>query len=94
MQLFWTDNAFAQRLAIFDYIANDNPAAAIALDEHFLAVAQQLKTFPLLGKPGRVEDTREIVVCSPYILVYEVVDEAINILAVHHGAQDSVRTGR
>ena len=94
MRLNWTDNAFAQRLAIFDYIGNDNADAAIALDKHFLTASQQLKTFPFMGKPGRVEDTRELVVHAPYILVYEVIDDTINILAVHHGAQNNIRTGR
>lgn len=93
MQLFWTDNAFAQRLAIFDYIASDNADAAIALDRLFLSASQQLKSFPRLGKPGRIGGTRELVVRAPYILVYEIVDDAIYILAVHHGAQNTVHTG-
>ena len=93
MQLFWTDNAFAQRLAIFDYIASNNADAAIVMDRLFLSASQQLKLFPRLGKPGRIEGTRELVVRAPYILVYEIIDDAIHILAVHHGSQNIVRTG-
>jgi toxin ParE1/3/4 len=43
---------------------------------------------PYLGRPGRVEDTRELVVSgTPYIVVYTVLDDLVVIIAVQHDAQ-------
>ena len=35
MQLFWTPEALQDRIGIFEYIIDDNPSAAIELDELF-----------------------------------------------------------
>ncbi|WP_407702958.1 hypothetical protein [Thiorhodovibrio frisius] len=45
----------------------DNPAAAVALDELFSEKAGRLIDFPNLGRHGRVSATRELVVHSNYI---------------------------
>jgi toxin ParE1/3/4 len=43
---------------------------------------------PYLGRPGRVANTRELVVTStPFIVAYRVVSDRIEILAVFHGAR-------
>ena len=70
-----------------DYIAQDNPLAAIELDEEFEAKAVQLPQHPKLYKPGRVKGTREIVVRPNYVMVYRVDKDAISILRVLHAAR-------
>jgi len=43
---------------------------------------------PYRGRPGRIDDTRELVVRTlPYIVVYQVFDERLLILNIVHGAQ-------
>ncbi len=45
--------------------------------------------FPRSRRVGTVSGTYEIVVPGlPYIVVYELADERIGIVAVFHGAQD------
>ena len=94
MKLYWTLEAIADRDAIFDYIEADNPAAAAALDELFSEKAERLTDHPKLGRPGRVEGTRELVVHENYILVYDIVGDLTRILRVLHAARQwpSVRT--
>ena len=87
MKLSWTPEAIADRDAIFDYIEADNPAAAAALDELFSEKAERLTDHPKLGRPGRVEGTRELVVHENYILVYDIVEDLTRILRVLHAAR-------
>lgn len=87
MKLSWTPEAIADRDAIFDYIEADNPAAAAALDELFSEKAERLTDHPKLGRPGRVEGTRELVVHENYILVYDIVGDLTRILRVLHAAR-------
>ena len=87
MKLSWTPEAIADRDAIFDYIEADNPAAAAAHDELFSEKAERLTDHPKLGRPGRVEGTRELVVHENYILVYDIVGDLTRILRVLHAAR-------
>ena len=70
-----------------DYIAQENPAAALQLDLEFEAKADALPKHPKLYKPGRVKGTREIVVRPNYVMVYAVEGDTITILRVLHTAQ-------
>jgi toxin ParE1/3/4 len=81
--------ALADRDTIMDYIAQDNPAVAIELDDEFEAKAEQARQRPTLYKTGRVRGTREIVVRPNYVLVYRIEDEGntLVVLRVLHAAQ-------
>ena len=69
MRLIWTRPARDDRRAIREYIAADNPRAALALDELIAEKARRLVRHPQLGRAGRVENTRELVAHRNYILV-------------------------
>lgn len=86
-RLQWRPLAVADRVAIMDYIAQDNPAAAIDLDDEFEAKAEQARQRPTLYKPGRIKGTREIVVLPNYVIVYRVAGDAVEVLRVLHAAQ-------
>jgi toxin ParE1/3/4 len=48
-----------------------------------------LRMFPNRGRQGRVEGTRELVLAPlPFIVVYRVKTDAVEIVRVYHGAQD------
>ena len=48
----------------------------------------QLADFPLSGRDGRVDGTRELVIPgTQYIVAYRVVDSGVEILAIMHGAR-------
>jgi addiction module RelE/StbE family toxin len=88
MQLEWSIFAQADREAIFDYIEADSPQAAITVDDRIRQQVEGLIKFPEMGRPGRIEGTRELIIQrTPYIAAYRVVGETIRILRVLHGAQ-------
>jgi addiction module RelE/StbE family toxin len=87
MRLAWRPQALADRDAIMDYIAIDNPSAAIALDDAFESSAELARSQPQLYKPGRLRGTREIVVHPNYVMVYRIQDEVLEILRVLHARQ-------
>lgn len=87
--LFWTPEALSDRRAIYGYIERDNSQAAIKLDEMISKKATALQRAPGLGKPGRVANTRELVVHKHYIIVYDVIaptpkTQKVRILRVLH----------
>jgi addiction module RelE/StbE family toxin len=87
MNVSWTPDATADRHAIYDHIEAENARAAIELNDRFNQRANQLVSLPMLGRPGRVIGTRELVVHANYVMIYEIVDETIRILRVMHTAQ-------
>jgi toxin ParE1/3/4 len=70
------------------YIAQDNPRAAVEMALNIIVAVEQLDTFPGMGRAGRVEGTKELVVDStPYIVPYHKKGERIEILRVYHAAR-------
>lgn len=88
-RLVWRPIAMADRDAIMDYIAQDNPAAAADLDSEFEAKAEIARQRPQLYKAGRVRGTHEIVVRPNYVMVYRIEDEGrtVVMLRVLHAAR-------
>lgn len=87
MKIVWALAAEQDRSDILDYIADDNVTAAVRLDELFSATADSLRDNPLLGRPGQVEGTRELIAHESFRMVYEVKDDAVWILALVHTAR-------
>jgi addiction module RelE/StbE family toxin len=88
MKIVWSEPARQDLRDIFTYIAEDNPKAARTLLNEIKELAVLLQDNPLLGRLGRIEDTRELVLTgTSFILPYRVKDLQIQILAVLHGAK-------
>lgn len=83
----WSALARADLLAILDHIANDNPDAALALVEDIEQRTRALSDHPRMGRQGRVEDTRELVVHANYIVVYADRPDGPVVLRVLHAAR-------
>jgi toxin ParE1/3/4 len=87
VRLIWTRPASADRKEIREYIAQDNPAAALALDELISEKASRLVDHPGLGRPGRIAGTRELVAHQNYILIYDTAGDLVRMLRVLHAAR-------
>ena len=87
MKLFWTPEAIEDRNEIYDYIEADNPSAALALDELLSQSAARLIDHSRLGRPGRIDGTRELVAHRSYVLIYDVAGELVRVLRVLHTAR-------
>ena len=85
MKLVWAPLAIEDREAIFDYIEDDNPRAAVELDELFEQKAALLAKQPkIVGRTGRLTGTREFVAHRHYVLIYDVQPQRVRILRVLH----------
>jgi toxin ParE1/3/4 len=71
-----------------DYIAKDDPIAARNAVQRIRAAVDQLADYPNMGRTGRVPLTRELIVGgTPWIIVYRVRADVVEIIRVLHGAQ-------
>jgi addiction module RelE/StbE family toxin len=88
VRLEWSAFAIEDRDAIFDYIEEDSPHAAVVVDDRIRVQVRQLLQFPETGRPGRIEGTRELVISrTPYIAAYRITGDTVRVLRVLHGAQ-------
>ena len=87
MKLRWTSVALQDLRHLYEYIAEDNPSAASSMVNRIQESTQRLKKHPQMGRSGRVQGTRELIIAgSPYIVVYVLSDSEIQIVAVIHSA--------
>jgi addiction module RelE/StbE family toxin len=80
----WTPEAEQDRSDIWDYIAADNPDAAVRIDELFSDAADRLATHPKMGSTGKIPGTRELIPHESYRLVYEIDAGTVWVLALVH----------
>lgn len=87
MKLRWTRFALQDLRHLYEYIAENNPAAASRTVSRIQEASQVFKTHPEMGRSGRSSGTRELVIAgTPYIVVYLIQGDEIQIVAVIHGA--------
>ncbi|MGF1609295.1 MAG: type II toxin-antitoxin system RelE/ParE family toxin [Kiloniellales bacterium] len=89
MRLRWRLSAVSDLARIRDYIAERNPASAGMVVDRIYRAVSRLEYFPDSGRLGTVPNTREVVAPGlPYIVVYQHGDNAIEVIAIFHAAQD------
>jgi toxin ParE1/3/4 len=86
MQVILSREAIDDLQRIRAYIARDNPTAASRVAVQLVAACDRLDFLPNRGRPGREPGTREIVV-RPYVIVYRVTPDAVQIVRFWHIAQ-------
>jgi len=89
MRIDWSPDAVSDLKSITEYIEQDRDlAVANRVARRIFEAIQGLRTNPNLGRHGRVDLTRELIVPSlPYIAVYRVFEDRLLILSVLHGAR-------
>jgi toxin ParE1/3/4 len=89
MTLVWQNAAVNDRFDQLDFIALDNPLAAVMQDIEIEQQTNMLTLQPKMGRAGRIKGTRELVIVrTPFIAIYRIKQERIEILRVLHGAQN------
>jgi len=92
MTVRFSVSALADIQSIYDFVAQEAPSAAARIVSGIDEAAGRLDRFPLSGRIGAVELTRELVVPRlPNIVVYRVTKGAVEIIAVFHAARDIPR---
>jgi len=85
----WTRCALREQDAAFEWLVARNPRAAVQAIDRLWNATQLLAENPKMGRPGLISGTRELVVGHiPYIVIYQVTVEQVEILAVLHRKQE------
>jgi toxin ParE1/3/4 len=81
--------AAADLVEIWDYIADDNPAAATRMLERIERTARKLLRNAKAGRErAELSPGLRSVVCRPYVVFYRLVGASVEIVRVLHGARD------
>jgi len=86
MKIKWVRLALNDLDEACEFIAQDNPKAASRVLKRIWDAVHMLADHPHAGRPGRVPETRELVITdTPFIIPYRVVEDTVQILWVLHG---------
>ena len=90
MKIRWSPEAADDLQHICERIGIDNPEAASRVAVTIYQWCDRLKESPRVGRTShRMPEWRELVFPPlPYIVVYLVTEEAVEITRIFHGAQD------
>jgi toxin ParE1/3/4 len=89
MRLRWTAPAAQDLYNITRHIRQDNPEAARRVAKTLYDGCASLRDFPHRGRKGRIEGTRELILSGlPYIVVYRIKEETVELGRIYHAAQD------
>jgi len=88
MRLRWTRLAVKDLNHAHDYISQNKPGGARSLIDKIKSGINSLRSHPEIGRKGRVEGTRELVIPgTPFIVAYRIARKRVEILAVIHSAR-------
>ena len=88
MKVKFTKPALAELDAVFAYIHQRNPVAAVEVVARIREITSQLGRFPDMGHPKYKTGVRMITARrSPYLIFYTVEHDEVLILSVRHGAR-------
>ena len=87
MKLVWTRRALADLGRIAERIKRDNPTAAANFVTQVQATVLHLERFPLLGRVGSYQDTRELALHKNCLITCRVRADEVQLLQIWHAAQ-------
>jgi toxin ParE1/3/4 len=86
MKPVWTKAAIRDLSQAREYIAHENTDAAREIALKIVDASERILQFPELGRIGRVNGTRELVVSgTQYLIIYRLKKNAVHFLRVLHG---------
>ncbi len=89
MRIRWTPASAADLEHLSNYLKEHHQHYWQPTIRKVYAAVQSLKEWPHRGRVGREEGTRELLFPPlPYVVVYRVKQDSIEILRIYHGAQD------
>ena len=87
-KIVWARPALEDLVSAGEYIAQENPAAARRMANRVQEAIEFLIDQPNIGRPGRLERTRELVVSgTPFVVVYRLQSGVVQVLRVLNHAQ-------
>lgn len=88
MKIRWTAIAADDLKAVHEYLSEHAPTRADIIVDRILAGIDVLEKYPNLGRQGRLDGTRELVITgTPFIVFYRLRKSQVEILGVLHAAR-------
>jgi len=85
LRIKWLSLALADLDSIEEYIAQESLDAAVKVVLQVIEKVELLQNQPNLGRIGRVDETRELILTDiPYVVAYRVKNSSIEILRILH----------
>lgn len=85
MRIRWTPPAAADMHSISDYLKEHSPHYREPTMRKLYEKIRALRETPYIGRPGRIEGTRELLFPPmPYIAVYRVHQQTIEVWRIYH----------
>jgi toxin ParE1/3/4 len=89
MRIRWTIPASEDLESIHNYLQGHFPLFAESTVRTIYRRILSLKVHPNRGRPGHRDGTRELALSPlPYVVVYAVKAQVVEILHIYHGSQD------
>lgn len=86
MKIRWTQRAIANLAALRTFIERESDQRAALVVERIMESIELLGNQPTIGRAGKLEGTRELVVPrTPYRVVYRIREEVVELISVIHG---------
>ena len=88
MKIRWTAVAADDLKSVHEYLNEHAPAQADTVVDRILTGIDVLEQYPNLGRQGRLDGTRELVITgTPFIVFYRLQKSQVEILGVLHAAR-------
>jgi toxin ParE1/3/4 len=88
MKVVWSAASVRHLQGVVEYLQGESAGGAIIIRRRILDTVRRIGMMPHSGRIGRIHGTREAVVPrSPYIVVYQVSLQAVEILGIWHSAR-------
>ncbi len=89
MKVVWSQQARQEWLDQYRFYFGRNPEAARRIRQTVMEAVGNLRDHPKIGRPGRIEDTRELVISgTPFVAIYDISPNRVEILHFYDGRQD------
>ena len=85
MQVIWETRAENDLAEYQQYVHQFNPKASIDVVDRIFGCVDAITEQPLMGKPGRIAETRELVIPGLHVsVIYRVQEDSLIIVTIHH----------
>jgi len=89
MKIVWSAASVKHLHEIAEYLQGESSGAAITMRRRIMETKRRIGQMPFSGRVGRVDGTREAFVPrTPYIIVYRVSAQAVEIVGIWHAARE------
>jgi len=85
--VIWRARALSDLSRIVDRIVEENPFAARRVARDLVTAGNSLASFARRARLGHIPNTRELILMRPYVIVFEINEDRVEILLIWHASR-------